>query len=95
MSDRGPTRTVTARWTIQVLLDERDGRKQAEARLHTSDHTDLVGTGDARLVARAQEVPEIGEDLAAAGALLDLALQLLEAAAAEIEHMTGQPVLDH
>jgi len=84
---------VTTTWIIKVVLDERDGRKRAEARLHTSDRTDLVGSGDARLVARARDVPEIAEGLAAAEALLDLALRLVEAAASDIEQITGQLVV--
>jgi len=93
MNEQQSTSTVTSRWQVEVFLGERDGRTHAEARLHTSDRTHLVGTGTARLNPRDRDVPEIGEELAAARALSDLAHKLVEAAASDIEGVTRQRVV--
>jgi hypothetical protein len=79
-------------WTVDIALSERDGRTHAEARLHTRDATHLTGTGTARLRPSDPDVPEIGEEIAAARALLDLAEHLLHAAADDIEGVMHQEV---
>lgn len=87
---------VAKRWTVDLYLTERPGGQpavtHAEARLHTSDKTDLRGHGEARCHPADTDVPEIGDELAAARALSDLAHQLLHAAADDIEGVTHQPV---
>ena len=90
MSDS--TQTTTATWSVEIFISERDGRTFADARLHTGSPTHLVGTGSARLNPQDSDVPEIGEELAAARALSELAHQLLAAAADDIEGVTHQPV---
>ncbi|HEX6497474.1 MAG TPA: DUF1876 domain-containing protein [Micromonosporaceae bacterium] len=84
--------TVAKRWTVDVVIDEHgeEGRTHAEARLHTGDRTDLRGTGSARRNPTDREVPEIGDELAAARALSDLAHRLLHAAAEDIEGFTHE-----
>ena len=83
-------------WTIDIYLTEHADadqiRTHAEARLHTHDATDLRGHGDAHKHPDDADVPEIGDELAAARALSDLAHQLLDAAAEDIEGVTGTPV---
>jgi hypothetical protein len=81
---------VAKHWTIDVFIDEHSGdrKTRAEARLHTGDRTALRGTGTARRDPRDREVPEVGDELAAARALFDLAHRLLEAAARDIEDLT-------
>jgi hypothetical protein len=83
---------MTKRWTVDVFVDEEDGRTYAEARLQTSDRTQLVGVGRARLNPADRDIPEIGDELAAARALSDLAHRLLIAAAADIEAITHESV---
>ena len=51
----------------------------------------LRGHGIARKSPVDKDVPEIGDELAAARALADLAHQLLEAAAGDIEAVTNTP----
>lgn len=75
----------TKRWTVTVDIDEHDGRTRAHARLHTRDSDQLVGVGLARLSPTDRDVPEIGDELAAARALSDLAHRLLELASADVE----------
>jgi hypothetical protein len=82
---------VAKRWTVDIYIDEHEGRTRAEARLHTGDATTLGGVGTARRNPADPEVPEIGDELAAARALSELAHNLLHAAASDIEAVTHQP----
>ena len=41
--------STVKKWSVEVLIDEHESRTRAEARLHTSDATHLVGVGKARL----------------------------------------------
>jgi uncharacterized protein DUF1876 len=82
---------ATKRWTVDVYIDEDDGRTYAEARLHSTADTQLVGVGRARLNPADRDVPEIGDELAAARALSDLGHRLLIAAASDIGAVTGKP----
>lgn len=78
-------------WSVDLYIDEHDGATRAEARLHTRDRPNLVGTGTARRNPHDNQVPEIGEELAASRACTDLAHQLLEAVADDIEAISGRP----
>lgn len=82
------------RWDVQVLIDEHDdGTTRAEARLSTgADRSGLVGVGTARRNPHDVDVPEIGDELAAARALSALAQRLLEVAAEDVENVTHEPV---
>jgi hypothetical protein len=75
------------KWTVDIYLDEHaEGRTtRAEARLHTGDPTDVRGIGRSWRNPRDPEVPEIGDELAAARALTDLAEHLRATAAGDIE----------
>jgi hypothetical protein len=79
------------RWAVDIYIDEHEGRTRAEARLHTGDATTLAGVGTARRNPADPEVPEIGDELAAARALSELAHNLLHAAASDIEAVTHRP----
>jgi hypothetical protein len=89
---------VAKQWTVDIYLSEETSgptaMTHAEARLHTRDATDLRGHGVARKHPEDANVPEIGDELAAARALSDLAHQLLDAAAGDIEDITHQPVVN-
>jgi hypothetical protein len=78
---------TSKRWTVDILLDEHDeGRTtRAEARLHTGDSTNVRGIGRSWRNPRDPEVPEIGDELAAARALADLADRLRTLAREDIE----------
>ncbi|GLB68095.1 DUF1876 domain-containing protein [Arthrobacter mangrovi] len=78
------------RWSVDIVIDEHEGRTRAEARLKAEAAT-LKGTGLARLNPSDPDVPEIGDELATARALADLAHQLIEATAADIEKVTKSP----
>lgn len=81
---------TTKRWTVAIEIDEHDGRTRATARLDAGA-TELTGVGLARLSPDDQDVPQIGDELAVARALSELAHQLLDATATDIEQITHQP----
>lgn len=80
--------TVAKQWRVDIFIDEHEERTRARARLHNPDDTKLVGVGLALLNPTDMNVPEIGDELAAARALSDLAHQLLNATAQDIEAIT-------
>jgi hypothetical protein len=80
------------RWTVDIYVDENDGHTYAEARLRTGTDTHLVGIGRARLNPADRDIPEIGDELAAARALNDLGQRLLLTAVTDIEAVTKQRV---
>jgi hypothetical protein len=80
------------RWTIEMFIDEHDGHTYAEARLHSDADKPLVGVGRAALNPADRDIPEIGDELAAARALTDLGHRLLLAAAADIGAVTAEEV---
>lgn len=86
--------STSKHWRVDISIDEHaeDRRTHAEARLHNPDATGLTGVGFARRNSHDIDVPEIGDELAAARALSDLAHRLLEAAAGDIEQATHRAV---
>ena len=83
---------VSKSWTVQIDLGEHEGTTRAIAHLRTGDQTSLTGTGSARLNPADPNVPEIGDELAAARALSQLAHALLDAAADDISGVLHKPV---
>ena len=81
----------TKRWTVDISLSEEGDLTKADAVLNTDETERLRGHGTARRNPRDPSVPEIGDELAAARALSDLAHRLLETAVADIEAATGVP----
>jgi hypothetical protein len=70
---------------VDILISEEDDTTRARAVLSTEAGAGLQGSGAARKHPADSNVPEIGDELAAARALSALAHQLLEAAAGDIE----------
>jgi len=79
--------TTVDSWPVEISLEEEDGQTRAEARL-AKDGVGMIGRGIARRNPDDQEVTQIGEEIAAARALSDLAHQLLSDAAGQIEGAT-------
>ncbi|RIQ12895.1 DUF1876 domain-containing protein [Jiangella rhizosphaerae] len=79
--------TQEKHWTIEVVIDEHqdDRMTHAEARLQAPRQPAMAGIGRARRNPEDPEVPRIGDELAVARALSDLAHQLLDVAAGDIE----------
>lgn len=80
---------ATRSWSVDILIGRREGHTHAQARLHTGDRTHLTGTGIARRDPHDPDVPEIGQELAAARALIELGQRLLSAASDDIAGVTA------
>ena len=78
------------RWSVELSIGEDDGDTHAEARLFMKDDDRLSGRGRARRNPADRNVTEIGEQIAVARALSDLAHRLLNSAASEIEAITHE-----
>jgi hypothetical protein len=83
---------TTKTWTVQVALDEQGDDTVANATLVGDDTAELHGRGTSRRNPSDESVPRIGDELATARALSDLAHQLLDVAASDIETRTHHPV---
>ncbi|HEX5861772.1 MAG TPA: DUF1876 domain-containing protein [Nocardioides sp.] len=81
----------TKDWTIQVRLDEQGDDTFADAILSIENKTEIRGSGHSRRNPTDDSVPAIGDELACARALSDLAHQLLAKAATDIESRTHVP----
>jgi hypothetical protein len=81
--------TTVDSWPVEISVHEEDGKTRAEARL-TRDGVGMTGHGLARRNPDDREVTQVGEEIAAARALSDLAHQLLSDAAGQIEGITHQ-----
>lgn len=81
--------TTVDSWPVEISLHEEDGKTRAEARL-TKHGAGVIGHGLARRHPNDLEVTQIGEEIAAARALSDLAHQLLSDAAGQIEGITHE-----
>jgi hypothetical protein len=78
-------------WTVEIVFSEDEDKTRADAIL--SGGTDRVqGWGRARRNPEDPDVPAVGEEIAAARALSDLAHHLLDQAAHRIESWEGRPI---
>lgn len=88
--------TVEKRWTVEIELTERSEAgvvsTHAGARLRGRDGAEVRGEGLARKHPDDTDVPRIGDELAAARALSDMAHHLLHMAVDDIERTTHEPV---
>jgi hypothetical protein len=75
-------------WSVVLSVSAHDESTEANARLPMSSGTDLTGHGTARRSPADQNVTKIGEELAVARALSDLAHRLLRMATADVETVT-------
>lgn len=82
-------------WHVDIFIGEQEGHTHAEARLRPSNDVTVTGSGTAKLNPTDRDVPEIGDELAVARALGDLAHHLLQSAADDIEGLTHEHVHLH
>ncbi|WP_203335825.1 DUF1876 domain-containing protein [Nocardioides limicola] len=84
---------TTKTWTVNLVLDEQGDDTYADAVLDVGKGEEkwLKGRGFSRKHPRDEAAPRIGDELAAARALSDLAHQLLGVAAEDIERKTHTP----
>ena len=83
---------TTKTWTVQVTLEEDGDDTRADATLGVENKLELRGHGVSRRNPHDESEPRIGDGLATARALSDLAHRLLAAAATDIESRTHEPV---
>lgn len=74
----------TEEWKVRLYLFEEEGTTKARVVLDTGT-TALTGHGAAHRNPADMDVPEIGDELAAGRAMQDLAQQLVDAAASDVE----------
>lgn len=77
-------------WSIALSVHEHEGQTRAEARLSLGDNAYLQGYGMARRNPSDPNVLEIGEKIAVARALSDVAHMLLGSATTQLEDVTHQ-----
>ena len=77
-------------WKVRIDLGEHGGETRAVAHLETGTGTELTGRGAAHKHPADPLVPEIGDELAAARALAQLAHLLLDAAAGDLSDVLHQ-----
>ncbi|OEU96170.1 DUF1876 domain-containing protein [Streptomyces oceani] len=82
----------TASWDVQLEMVNAERVTHCTARLVTGEDEVMLGHGIAHANPADEDVPYIGDELAAARALSDLAHQMLNSAARDIEAHTHQPV---
>jgi Rv2632c-like len=93
MKELGETKV----WTVEIAIEETpEGHTEAKALLHVGGTSPrLGGWGRARRNPADPAMPRVGEELAAARALSDLAHHLIEEAARTIEQHEGRPARVH
>lgn len=82
--------TSAKRWSVDIFISEQGRQTRAEARLHTRDATEIRGIGVATRNPHDMDVPEVGDELAVARALGDLARHLLGEAVGDIEALSAE-----
>jgi hypothetical protein len=91
-----PTKDVmamtTKNWTVTITLDEQGDDTNADAVLTFEDGSEFAGYGGSRRNPRDEADARIGDEIATARALSDLAHRLLETAASDIEAHTHHKV---
>ncbi|HUO74969.1 MAG TPA: DUF1876 domain-containing protein [Solirubrobacteraceae bacterium] len=81
-------------WDMKVEFTEEGDRTRADAILELASQR-FHGFGQAKRAPEDPNVPVIGQELAAARALSDVAHQLIDAAAERIGEFAGHPVDPH
>ncbi|MFE0044309.1 DUF1876 domain-containing protein [Streptomyces albireticuli] len=79
-------------WLVEISIKEHDHTVTAEARLTGRAPGPMVGEGTARCHPADENVPDIGDELAAARALNRLSDQLLDTAIKDIQSHTHEQV---
>ncbi len=81
---------ATGDWSVALSVSERGPGTEAEARLLMGGGAELAGHGSARRNLADPNVTRIGEELAIARALSDLAHRLLHMASTDVETVTHE-----
>jgi hypothetical protein len=79
-------------WHVEIAFDEDETHTHATVRAQRSDGEAMTARGDAYRNPKDNSQPMIGEEIAAARALIALGTELLQSASSRIEQVTHQPV---
>jgi hypothetical protein len=71
-------------WTVSIAIGERAGRTHATAELQTDSETTLSGAGTVYLSPSHDAGSQVGDELAVARALFDLAQSLVQRATVDV-----------
>jgi hypothetical protein len=83
---------LSNKWHVEIEFSEDDVHTHASAHAKLRDESRLTTTGDAYRNPRDDSQPMVGEEIAAARALIALGTELLHEASTRIEQSTHQPV---
>ena len=81
----GGVHMQTKQWHVELHISENGADTDVRAVLTAADRTTVEGHGHARRNPVDRAVPEIGDELAAGRALIDLGNRLVQIAGADIE----------
>jgi hypothetical protein len=79
-------------WHVDIEFSEDDVHTHASVRAQLREGQTMTTTGDAYRNPKDESQPMVGEEIAAARALIALGTELLQAASAQIEKATQHPV---
>ena len=82
--------TATKQWSVTVEIDEEENTTLAHASIRTPAGQEVTGVGKADRNPLDPSVPEIGDELAVARALRNLAERLLHTTEKDIRGATGE-----
>lgn len=80
------------KWRVEIEFSEDDVHTHASAHAKLRDEATMTTTGDAYRNPKDDSQPMVGEEIAAARALIALGTELLHEASTRIEQATHQPV---
>jgi len=83
---------LTNKWRVEIDFDEDETHTHATVRAQCADGETVTTLGDAYRNPKDSSQPMIGEEIAAARALIALGTELLQRASSRIEQVTHQPI---
>ena len=83
---------LTNKWRVEIDFDEDETHTHATVRAQRADGETVTTLGDAYRNPKDGSQPMIGEEIAAARALIALGTELLQSASSRIEQVTHQSV---
>jgi hypothetical protein len=85
-------KNLDIKWHVEIDFNEDETHTHATVRAQCADDETVTTLGDAYRNPKDSSLPMIGEEIAAARALIALGTELLQRASSRIEQVTHQPV---
>ena len=86
---------LSNKWHVEIDFDEDETHTHATVHAQRADGETLTTLGDAYRNPKDSSQPMIGEEIAAARALIALGTELLQRASSRIQQVTHQPIHPH